>query len=166
MRVFVTVGATTPFDLLVEAVLSDSVRLALLEKGYDQLVVQVGPSERFHKLHEKRGDLTIQLWKLKPSLKNDLEVSDLVISHAGSGSILDALRLHKPLIAVPNPTLLHNHQRELAESLEQRGYLATSSVSDLACTISKFNPEKVLRFPEFDGSKFRLLLDEEMGFET
>jgi beta-1,4-N-acetylglucosaminyltransferase len=84
MRVFVTVGATAPFDLLVEAVLSDSVRSALLEKGYDQLVVQAGPSERFHESHEKHGDLTIQLWKLKPSLNDDLELSDLVISHAGA----------------------------------------------------------------------------------
>lgn len=49
--------------------------------------------------------------------------------HTGSGSILDALRLNKLLIVVPNPTLLDNHQIELAEALEQRGYLSSSSVS-------------------------------------
>lgn len=84
MRVFVTVGATTPFDSLVEAVLSDHVRQALLDKGYNQLVIQVGPSERFHDSYEERDGLAVHMWTLKPSLKQDLEVSDLVISHAGA----------------------------------------------------------------------------------
>lgn len=84
MRVFVTVGATTPFDSLVEAVLSDNVLKALLDKGYNQLVIQVGPSQRFRDLHEERNGLTIQIWQLKPSLKDELEASDLVISHAGA----------------------------------------------------------------------------------
>lgn len=41
----------------------------------------------------------------------------------GSGSILDALRISVPLIVVPNPTLLDNHQVELAEELATQGYV-------------------------------------------
>lgn len=41
----------------------------------------------------------------------------------GSGSILDALRIRVPLIVVPNTSLLHNHQVELAEELSKQGYL-------------------------------------------
>ena len=41
----------------------------------------------------------------------------------GSGSILDALRISVPLIVVPNPTLLDNHQVELAEELAAQGYV-------------------------------------------
>lgn len=41
----------------------------------------------------------------------------------GSGSILDALRVGVPLIVVPNPSLLDNHQVELAEALQEQGYV-------------------------------------------
>lgn len=49
--------------------------------------------------------------------------------HAGSGSILDALRLSIPLIVVPNPTLLDNHQDELAEELARQGYVVHGKLS-------------------------------------
>jgi len=41
----------------------------------------------------------------------------------GSGSILDALRIAVPLVVVPNPSLLDNHQVELAEELAAQGYV-------------------------------------------
>lgn len=41
----------------------------------------------------------------------------------GSGSILDALRINAPLIVVPNPHLLDNHQVELAEELAKQDYV-------------------------------------------
>lgn len=39
------------------------------------------------------------------------------------------LRLGKPLIVVPNPTLLDNHQEELASKLDALGHLRATSVS-------------------------------------
>lgn len=42
---------------------------------------------------------------------------------AGSGSILDALRLEIPTVVVPNPDLLDNHQLELAEVLAEQNYV-------------------------------------------
>ena len=147
MRAFVTVGATSHFDLLVQTVVTDEVLKALVSKGFNHLVIQSGPSKRFPESHDERDGLTIDFWNLKLSLKEDFQASDLIISHAGnsnpcsppqsafqtfrragSGSILDALRLHKPLIVVPNPTLLHNHQLELAEALEARGHLKSSTI--------------------------------------
>lgn len=41
----------------------------------------------------------------------------------GSGSILDALRIAVPIVVVPNPDLLDNHQVELAEELASQGYV-------------------------------------------
>jgi beta-1,4-N-acetylglucosaminyltransferase len=41
----------------------------------------------------------------------------------GTGTILDALRIKVPLIVVPNPALLDNHQQELAEELAAQGYV-------------------------------------------
>lgn len=46
----------------------------------------------------------------------------------GSGTILEVLRMGKLLIVVPNPTLLDNHQQELADALVERGHLRAASV--------------------------------------
>lgn len=43
----------------------------------------------------------------------------------GSGSILTALRMGKPLLVVPNEALMDNHQVELADALQKEGYLWT-----------------------------------------
>jgi beta-1,4-N-acetylglucosaminyltransferase len=40
----------------------------------------------------------------------------------GAGTILDVLRMGVPLIVVPNPALLDNHQLELAQELQAQGY--------------------------------------------
>lgn len=41
----------------------------------------------------------------------------------GAGTILDAMRISVPIIVVPNPALLDNHQAELAEELQRQGYV-------------------------------------------
>jgi len=46
----------------------------------------------------------------------------------GSGPIIDVLRLGKRLIAVPNPTLLDNHQEDLASALNTLGHLKASTI--------------------------------------
>lgn len=46
----------------------------------------------------------------------------------GSGTILDVLRQGKWLIVVPNPTLLDNHQEDLATSLNTLGHLKASTI--------------------------------------
>lgn len=50
------------------------------------------------------------------------------LNASGSGTILDVLRMGKPLIAVPNATLLDNHQQELAEALSGMGHLVASDI--------------------------------------
>ena len=49
-------------------------------------------------------------------------------SPPGSGTILDVLRRRKPLLVIPNPTLLDNHQAELSDSLAALGHLKSSTV--------------------------------------
>ncbi|SMN20374.1 similar to Saccharomyces cerevisiae YGL047W ALG13 Catalytic component of UDP-GlcNAc transferase, required for the second step of dolichyl-linked oligosaccharide synthesis [Maudiozyma saulgeensis] len=49
--------------------------------------------------------------------------ADLVISHAGTGSILDSLRLSKPLIVCVNDNLMDNHQQQIADKFESLGYI-------------------------------------------
>lgn len=46
----------------------------------------------------------------------------MLIYNIGAGTVLDAMRIDVPIIVVPNPALLDNHQSELAEELERQGY--------------------------------------------
>lgn len=46
---------------------------------------------------------------------------DTVIT--GSGSILDTMRMGVPLVVVPNDSLLHGHQTELAVELAKQDYV-------------------------------------------
>ena len=154
MHAFVTVGSTR-FDTLVQAVFTEDVLSSLYRKGYTRLVVQCGNSTfelastikngNTHKMN--RAGVDIEFWSYKPSLQEDYEKADLVISHAGrhllsygrvvmgffellgSGTILDVLRMGKPMIVIPNPTLLHNHQEELASALEELRHLKATTVS-------------------------------------
>lgn len=52
----------------------------------------------------------------------------LLLIKKGSGSILEILRLYKPLIVVANENLMDNHQIELAIELQSKGYLVYSSI--------------------------------------
>lgn len=169
MLVFVTVGSTR-FDALVEAAISEPVLSTLRDTGYDHLVLQRGnstiESEEFkgESCTIRRHGVEIEIWRFKSSIQAECEQADLVISHAGSGTVLDVLRLGKPLIVVPNPTLLDNHQEELASALQILGHLKATSIQDLASTIASFEPHNLVPFPPFDGIKFSKLVDEEMGF--
>ncbi|KAH9484025.1 tRNA (carboxymethyluridine(34)-5-O)-methyltransferase [Psilocybe cubensis] len=169
MLAFVTVGSTR-FDSLISAIFTKTVLLSFRTKGYTNLVVQCGNSafefstaiqdNQTHRM--ERAGVDIEFYKFKPSLQEDYEKADLVVSHAGSGTILDVRRMGKPMIVVPNPTLLDNHQEELALALQEMGYLKSTSVENLAKTINDFDPSDVKPFPAFDGSRFARIMDEEM----
>ncbi|KAI6109582.1 glycosyl transferase [Pisolithus sp. B1] len=173
MLVFVTVGSTR-FDALAQAAVSERVLDALHKKGYKRIVIQRGNSDFRREagsngedlvVFEKNG-LEVETWKFKSSVQSEVERADLVVSHAGAGTILDALRQGKRMIVVPNPTLLDDHQGELSSRLEALGYLTASTVDNLAATISAFDPSKLIPFPPFDGSRFRRLIDQEMGYNV
>jgi hypothetical protein len=73
------------------------------------------PKKQKHNNHKN------SVFDFAPSLAELLSAASLVISHAGSGSVFEALGACVPLIVVPNPILMDNHQAELAEHLERQG---------------------------------------------
>ena len=84
----------------------------------------------------------------------------VVVSHAGSGSVLDAMRYGVPCVVVPNPDLLHNHQLELARELARLQYVVhgrleyvvdSQSLSLLALHLTFFNKRKSLGNPKSTG---------------
>ncbi|RYP07719.1 hypothetical protein DL764_002338 [Monosporascus ibericus] len=71
----------------------------------------------------------------------------VIISHAGSGSIMDALRVDARLIAVPNPALMDNHQEELAEEMERQGYAVWGKLGSLADAVEYIEQHVPKKWP-------------------
>lgn len=84
------------------------------------------------------GWLRFDVYRFKPSIREDMQGASLIISHAGAGSIFESLRLNKPLVVVVNTALADNHQVELAEAMARPrgrpGDPASSSPSSAATT--------------------------------
>lgn len=145
-RCFITIGATAAFNSLICAVLDARFLETLRHAGYTELRIQYGSEgqqivdEQVRKLgHDIEEQFGIHLTGFDfnrsglegemKAAKGDSPVSEgTVISHAGSGSILDALRVAVPLIVVPNTDLLHNHQVELAEVLAEQSYVVYGKI--------------------------------------
>ncbi|KAF2130645.1 glycosyltransferase family 1 protein [Dothidotthia symphoricarpi CBS 119687] len=185
---FVTTGATAPFTALIEAVLTSSSLDALRENGFTHLLVQYGTAKDIFsrccdvaqsRIVQEAGkpDIVIQGIDFNPEglraqFKLVQESKGLVISHAGSGSILEALRYQIPLVVVPNTALLDNHQEELAEAMERSNYLLRGDVRNLAPAIKKSEGFRVRmsQFPPITSGKhretksFAAIMDETMGF--
>ncbi|PSK39132.1 hypothetical protein C7M61_002445 [Candidozyma pseudohaemuli] len=95
-------------------------------------------------------DLNIEVFPFAPCINDYIAGADIVVSHAGTGSILDVLRLGKPLIVVTNQDLMNDHQEEVAAQFEKLGYLyrvntAEMRLGKLLDLISQFH-KGLLRF--------------------
>jgi beta-1,4-N-acetylglucosaminyltransferase len=146
LHVFVTVGTTRFDELIRELLRNEDVFMAM------QTVVrmQVG------KCDQK------DIYQYKPSLKEDFEWADVVISHAGSGSILESLRMRKACLAVINERLMDNHQNELAYELAASGYLIACTVANLREHLITFLEKRshLKVFPEAHPERFLKVLHE------
>ena len=148
-RCFVTVGATASFQKLLSDILEPQFLDCLGSRGFGELVVQTGPDHawalaRIASLGTEQPRSTGTPAPNEPRwptiqavpYSNDLQTLMLpcrgeasqkrlpgaMISHGGSGSILDAVRCDVPLIVVANPDLLGNHQEELADAVDEAGW--------------------------------------------
>ncbi|XP_038172151.1 UDP-N-acetylglucosamine transferase subunit ALG13 homolog isoform X2 [Arvicola amphibius] len=130
-RAFVTVGTTSFDDLVARVAAPDSVEI-LKSLGYNQLVLQIGRGTVVPEPFSTES-FTLDVYRYKDSLKEDLQQADLVISHAGAGSCLESLEKGKPLVVVVNEKLMNNHQFELAKQLHKEGHLFYCTCRVLSC---------------------------------
>lgn len=98
--IFVTVGTQLAFDRLVSAVDYWN------ESNQCEVFAQVGPNEYVPK--------NMQYSQFVDPSKADqlFKTADLIISHAGMGSILTALRHQKPIIIMPRVAALGEHRND------------------------------------------------------
>lgn len=116
----ITVG-TTSFPDLINQIGSKSFLQACEEVNITKMIVQHGRGAKLQNTTNK--NIIIEQLEFTDDLRTLMQSADLVLGHAGAGTILDALGLDKPLIVIANNTLMNNHQEELAEELAIRGHL-------------------------------------------
>ncbi|XP_021817574.1 UDP-N-acetylglucosamine transferase subunit ALG13 homolog [Prunus avium] len=162
--VFVTVG-TTSFDALIRAVDTHEVKAELLRRGYTQLLIQMGRGS-YIPTKSEGGDetLAVDYFTFSSSIADHLRAASLVISHAGSGSIFETLRLGKPLIVVVNEDLMDNHQSELAEELADRKHLYYARPLTLHRVIADMNLDSLIPYHPGDATPVAKLINQFLGF--
>jgi beta-1,4-N-acetylglucosaminyltransferase len=116
--ILVTVGNhVEPFDRLI--------------KGMDELAGQIDEEvviQTGHCTYEPRYARHFRFTSGK-EMQELTQATRVQVSHAGSGSILTALRMGKPLVVVPRRLKFHehidDHQLQLAQAVEQQGKLVS-----------------------------------------
>jgi beta-1,4-N-acetylglucosaminyltransferase len=175
----ITTGATAPFPSLVFAALSTEFTRALQEHGFTSLQIQAGPTTADPKFQaavssSPSSTIKIEIFAFSENLGEEMMAhSDLVVSHAGAGSVLEALRWGKKLVVVENENLMAGHQREIVDELGEQGlgYLVGSDVKGLVDAVCRVLGGRVgvvvceTQFPQSGSKKFlEEVLNEEMGF--
>jgi len=155
----VTVGSTV-FDELIQAIDCDEFLAVVQHLGFRKLTVQHGATAlRLQCLRTGPvGGVEVECLTYSPEVPRLIAEAGLVVSHAGAGSLLDALRSSARVVAVPNERLMNNHQTQLARALAAPGYVATCSCQELLPFLRAFQPDSLRPYPKEPSPVFRELV--------
>jgi beta-1,4-N-acetylglucosaminyltransferase len=123
--IFVTVG-TTQFAALVTAASSPLFLAAARELGFSSVIIQHGRGPAPPVPPRSPALAGLEVYSLKPDISADLAACSFCVSHAGAGSVFEALRGGVPLLVACNPALADNHQEELAAAMAEGGHCAVA----------------------------------------
>lgn len=154
-----------------------------VQKGTCQIVRKQSDSSSNSTRSSSTSQVEWEIYRFKSSLEKDMDEADLIISHAGAGSIMEGLehcrrrnyqinrKLNqnlKKLVVVINDQLMDNHQCELAYALEKRKYLYVLPQPKILLKgdvipkiIHDFTPSC---FEGGNNLSFGILMDEFMGY--
>jgi beta-1,4-N-acetylglucosaminyltransferase len=161
--IFVTVG-TTLFEALIQAVSTDDALQGMVENGYSSLVIQYGKGAKPPILSSP--SLNVEVYAFKPNLTSDMKAADLIISHAGAGTVMEVLRLKKRAAVVINTMLMDNHQTELADAMGERHHILVVDNPSKLCDPTMWKSFETFRPLPYTGGNdydFPRLLDAFMG---
>lgn len=105
MKIFVTVG-TTPFESLIKYI-------DINIKNHE-VIAQISDG--------KYMPQRMKSFNYTKNIEEYYKWADIVITHAGAGSVYKLLEMQKRIIVVPNLERLDNHQLELANFIESNNY--------------------------------------------
>jgi len=135
--IFVTVGHQMPFDRLVHAVDAWAER-----EGRADIFAQIGSTRHWPRYIQAAPFLT------PAQFRQRMEQASTIVAHAGTGTIIAAVRLRKPLLVLPRHASLNetrnDHQIATAKHFEQAGHIMAAYDEDeliaKLSTIESFTP--------------------------
>jgi len=155
MKIFVTVG-TTRFDSLIAHVAQDAFFRS------QETVLQVGPGGL-----QPEG---MESFEYTDRIAEYYAMADVVVTHAGAGSIYQLLGLGKSIVIVPNTDRLDTHQSDIANFMHANGHaLSVMDLNELVAAVQNaadtafrpfrreafFAAEEILDFLDLPRLSFR-----------
>lgn len=127
--IFVSLGTQDkPFNRIIDYVIS--LKENLKELQGEKIIIQLGQTKLIKSDNERIKNLeNITIYDMfKPEkMKDIIKDSDIIITHAGVGTIMECLEMGKEIIVVPrkveNLEHVNNHQEEIAFEMEKKGFL-------------------------------------------
>ena len=107
--IFVTVGTQLPFDRLISAIDAWAGRTSRRD-----VVAQIGPSHLRPRFIEYRPFFS------PAEFSHHFAAAELVIAHAGMGSIISAMSQGKPILVMPRSESLNEHRNDHQLSTARR----------------------------------------------
>jgi UDP-N-acetylglucosamine transferase subunit ALG13 len=107
--IFVTVGTQLPFDRLISTIDAWAGRT-----GRRDILAQIGPSQLRPQFIEYRPFFSPE------EFSRHFADAELVIAHAGMGSIISAMSQGKPILVMPRSASLHEHRNDHQLSIARR----------------------------------------------
>ncbi|GAB5486379.1 MAG: hypothetical protein Pars93KO_28130 [Parasphingorhabdus sp.] len=127
--IFVTVG-TTRFEPLIREI--DDLAGSVLT---EPVVCQIGSGD-----YEPRH---CEFFRYRPTLDDLIERTDLLITHGGS-TVITAVEMRTPLIAVANTSLADNHQEHFLREFSAYSSLVwTNEPTEIGALIKTYDREPV-----------------------
>lgn len=74
--------------------------------------------------------LQVELFPYANNFLSYVRQATIVISHGGTGTLLDILKFHKPAIVIPNHTLMNDHQQDICDEFCKLGYIVSMFINE------------------------------------
>ena len=131
--IFVTVGAQMPFDRLIKAIDKWA-----LESGRDDVFAQIGETD-FRPMN-----IQWTPFLSTEEFKQRYETAKVIIAHAGTGSIITALQLGKPILVMPRRANLretrNDHQVATVEQFRRFDSVSVAlDENELICRLEEID---------------------------
>jgi UDP-N-acetylglucosamine transferase subunit ALG13 len=150
--IFLTVGSQKfQFDRLLKEV----DKLVQEQKISDQIVGQIGYSNYLPQYFEYQKFMEHSVFE------QTLKKSELVITHGGSGAIINALKMKKKVIAIPRLSQfkehVDDHQKEIIALFQQQNYIkAVLDVHELHQAIDTIHQQT---FETFESNTEKIIAE-------
>lgn len=143
MRLFVTVGnARDPFDRLVD----------IVDRALDLIATPVTGVFQFGSCRQRSRHLEGRQMLSQGEFEAELHCADVVVMHAGVGSIASAIRAgHCPLVVARRSSfgeIVNDHQLEIVDALARSGRVVPIATSEeLATALARYARGELRRAP-------------------